>query len=97
MDRCFVVFRPESALESDRIVSLRRDGVEISGLAPKPVPKSKSSTKPAPSTLTNAGQYSIEVLRSPEFMHFRRRLDVCLRLRCPSLARARLPSTDPGS
>jgi hypothetical protein len=35
----FVVFRAGTALLPDRVVSIRRDGEEISGLAPKPAPE----------------------------------------------------------
>ena len=58
----FVVFLPESALESSRIVSVRRDGVEVSGLAPKPVAEIQMALEACDVRVTSAGQYSVEVL-----------------------------------
>jgi hypothetical protein len=57
----FVVFRAEAAPAPDRIISLRRDGVEISGLAPKPVPEIQIQHEACFVHTNTAGQYSIEV------------------------------------
>ena len=37
----FVVFRSDASPLTDRVVSIRRDGLEISGLAPKPAPETQ--------------------------------------------------------
>ena len=59
----FVVFLPEAALDPNRVVSLRRDGVEISGLAPKPVPEIQIQHEACAVHTNPAGQYSIEVVQ----------------------------------
>jgi hypothetical protein len=56
-----VVFRAEDALDPNRIVSLRRDGVEISGLAPKPVPEMQIAHLIPSVRISPSGQFSIEV------------------------------------
>jgi hypothetical protein len=57
----FVIFRAETAPDANRIVSIRRDGVEISGLAPKPVPEIQIQHEACAVHANKAGQYSIEV------------------------------------
>lgn len=62
-----VVFRGESALDPNRVVSLRHDGVEISGLAPKPVPEMQIQHTAAGVRISPSGQYSIEVAEPGDY------------------------------
>jgi hypothetical protein len=57
----FVIFRAETAPDAGRIISIRHDGVEISGLAPKPVPEIQIQHKACAVHSNKAGQYSMEV------------------------------------
>jgi hypothetical protein len=57
----FVIFRAETAPDASRIISIRHDGVEISGLAPKPVPEIQIQHEACAVHSNKAGQYSIEV------------------------------------
>ena len=57
----FVIFRAEDQPRPDRIISMRRDGVEVSGLAPKPVPEIQIQHETFAVQTNKAGQYSIEV------------------------------------
>jgi len=55
----FVVFRQAS--QPERVVSVRRDDVEISGVAPKPIPAIQLQHKPVVVTLSGNAGYHIEV------------------------------------
>ena len=56
----FVIFRAAAALDPGRVISVRHDGVEISGLAPKPVPEIQTQHEAAAVHIIKAGRYSVE-------------------------------------
>jgi hypothetical protein len=56
----FVVFRAGVAPGPDRVVSLRRDDTEISGLAAKPVPEMQIQHESCAVHFNKAGQFSLE-------------------------------------
>jgi hypothetical protein len=56
----FVVFRSQGAPVADRVVSVRHDSVEISGLTRKPAPEVQLQDELCVVRTNQAGQYSIE-------------------------------------
>jgi hypothetical protein len=64
LDPCgsvFVVFRGSSASLTDRVISLRRNGVELSGLAPTPAPETQLRHEAVGVEHGSAGEYHIKV------------------------------------
>jgi len=63
LDPCgsvFVVFRAGAASSTDRVVSVRRNGVEISGVAPTPAPETQLRHKSV-ALDANGAEYHLEV------------------------------------
>jgi hypothetical protein len=72
LDPCgsvFVVFRGSAGLLTDRVVSLRREGVELSGLASTPAPETQLQQEPVGLYLNSGGgaRYRLEVAQPGTF------------------------------
>lgn len=64
----FVVFRPEPSPDTQRIVSIRHDGAEISGLAPKPVPEIQLQDPACRVRINKAGEFTVESRLAGEYV-----------------------------
>lgn len=63
----FVVFRGGLSSRADRVVSVRRDDVEISGLAPRPIPRFQLQHQAANLIFTGAQAYGLEVAQGGSY------------------------------
>jgi hypothetical protein len=63
----FVVFRGGQELPQERVVSIRHDDIEISGLAPRPLPSIQFQNRAVSLTQSGSGSYYIEALEAGKY------------------------------
>ena len=63
----FVVFRHDETEQPERVISIRRDGVEISGVAPRPIPSIQLQHEAALVTVRPEATYYLEVSQQGKY------------------------------
>jgi hypothetical protein len=63
----FVVFRGGQASQPERVISIRHNDMEISGVAPRPIPSIQLQHEPVGITLVGDAGYHIEVMEAGKY------------------------------